>query len=117
MCAPNKKNFIASSELLLTNMLDRKKSTEMSFMRSECLSLYRISWIYYLYFGLALIEFNAEAYMVGDVIPFENLCIQKCAEQVRYIDFNFFFFPIFWSSDMCLPPTADELTRGGDKIF
>lgn len=55
----------------------------MSFLRSECLSLYKISWIYYIYLGLALIEFNAEAYIVGDGTSFENLCIQKCAEQVR----------------------------------
>lgn len=55
----------------------------MSFLKSEYLSLYKISWIYYIYLGLALIEFNAEAYIVGDGTSFENLCIQKCAEQVR----------------------------------
>lgn len=74
----------------------------MSFFRSECLSLYRISWIYYIYFGLALLKYNAEAYIVGDGTSFENLCIQKCAEQVsRFISgFSFVLSSGFVFLDM-----------------
>lgn len=70
----------------------KRYTIEMPFFRSECLFLLKISWIYYVYVGLTLIEYNVNAYVEGDGAAFQNLCIQKCAEQVRFSIFIFILY-------------------------